>query len=178
MDEESFCCQQTIAECLVGGPGRFVRLSFVDHRAHEEPPARLSPRNCIHFSGVYSVSNPLFLAIITRISARSIAHDPQRLDACGFVRKSAAPDGAVPAHEHFNREFDLELALHRGRLPLPVRQGCRIPLAQLTTRQKMALNAWQLGPSTPEDIDRDTLAVPLSGVGRRQGERTKQRYPW
>src|SRR5262245_4227529 len=63
-------------------------------------------------------------------------------------------------------------------------QGCRIPPAQRRTRQKMALSAWQLGPSAPGDMDRDRHTGPLSGLdrrnvstlaNRRQGEKAKRK---
>jgi hypothetical protein len=53
------------------------------------------------------MSNPLLLAVISRVLAGSIPHQPNRSNATDLVRTGTAPAGAVPAHEHFNRELNL-----------------------------------------------------------------------
>src|SRR5215469_17923775 len=79
------------------------------------------------------MSNPLLLAVISRVLAGSIPHQPNRSNATDLVRKGTVPAGAVPAHEHLNRELNLLIwLLHRARLPLPAcskQHGCRLPTA-------------------------------------------------
>jgi len=42
--EKTFRREQPIAQRLVGGSGRLIRLSLPDHRAHKEPPSRVPSR--------------------------------------------------------------------------------------------------------------------------------------
>ena len=123
LHEEAFRRKEPIAQRLVGGPGRLIRLTRADHRAHKKSPSRVPSRDRIHLPGVDIMGNPFLLAIVARIFPRSVSHQPQRPDAACFVRKCAALAGAVPAHEHLDREVHLPgHAVHGGRhLLLPRR---------------------------------------------------------
>ena len=44
MNEETLRGEQAIAKRLVSGSQGLIRLSLCEHRAYEEPPARMSPR--------------------------------------------------------------------------------------------------------------------------------------
>src|SRR5262245_37434369 len=53
----------------------------------------------------------------------------------------------------------------------------RLPNSACATKDKAENGAKRVATWSidPEDIDRDTLVVPLSGVDRRQGERSKRK---
>src|SRR5215470_16945445 len=109
--KETFCRDQPITESLVCSSRRLVRLAFGDHCAYKEAPSRVLSNNRIHLPGVDVMCYPLLLAVIARILARRIPHQPQWSNATDLVRKDTAPAGAVPAHEHLNRKLNLRYDL-------------------------------------------------------------------
>lgn len=115
LDEEAFRPQQPIAESLVRGSRRPVRIVVRDHDGHGENRPRMLPHDRIGLLGGNVMDDPFLAAVLARILALGIAHQPQWPDTAGLIRKGAAFVGAEPVYEHLDRRIHLTLCCRHTR---------------------------------------------------------------